>query len=52
MRLVYPFADKEPNMVLIKAVRGGRPRMEVDKPLIVFDAPGVYSREMVRDYGF
>ena len=52
MRLVYPFADKEPIMVLIKAVRGGRPRMEVDKPLIVFDAPGVYSREMVRDYGF
>ena len=26
MRLVYPFVDKEPNMVLIEANRGGRPR--------------------------
>lgn len=52
MRLVYPFADREPNMVLVEAVRGGRPRMTVEKPLIIFDAPGVYSGEMVRDYGF
>ena len=35
MQLVYPFVDKEPNMVLIEAVRGGRPRMTVEKPLIV-----------------
>lgn len=52
MRLVYPFADKEPNMVLIQAVRGGKPRMQVEKPLIVYSAQGVYSEEMVRDYGF
>lgn len=24
MQLVYPYIDKEPNMVLIEAVRGGR----------------------------
>ena len=52
MRLVYPYVDKEPNMVLIQAVRGGRPRMQVDPPLIVFSEQGVYSEEMVRDYGF
>ena len=52
MRLVYPFADREPNMVLVEAVRGGKPRMTVEKPLIVFDSPGVYSEEMRRDYGF
>lgn len=52
MRLVYPFADKEPNMVLIQAVRGGKSRMQVEKPLIVYSAQGVYSEEMVRDYGF
>ena len=52
MRLVYPFADKEPNMVLIQAVRGGKPRMQVEKPLIVYSSQGVYSEEMVRDYGF
>ncbi len=52
MRLVYPYVDKEPNMVLIQAVRGGRPRMQVEPALIVFDSQGVYSEEMVRDYGF
>lgn len=52
MRLVYPYADKEPNMVLIEAVRRGKPGMRVERPLIVYDSQGVYSEEMVRDYGF
>lgn len=52
MRLVYPYADREPNMVLIQAVRGGKPRMDVEAPLIVYDSPGEYSAEMKRDYGY
>lgn len=52
MRLVYPYIDKEPNMVLIEAVRGGRPRMTVEKPLIVYDRPGVYNREITEIYGY
>ena len=52
MRLVYPFADKEPNMVLLEAVRGGRPRMTVEKPLIVYREPGVYTPEIYEVYGF
>ena len=52
MRLVYPYVDKEPNMVLIEAVRGGRPRMSVEKPLIVFESPGVYMAEVRDKYGF
>ncbi|MCD7832772.1 MAG: tRNA1(Val) (adenine(37)-N6)-methyltransferase [Lachnospiraceae bacterium] len=52
MRLVYPYVDKEPNMVLIEAVRGGRARMTVEKPLIVYDQPGVYNREITEIYGY
>ena len=52
MRLVYPFLDREPNMVLLEAVRGGRSRMTVEKPLIVFQSPGVYTREISELYGF
>lgn len=52
MRLVYPFADKEPNMVLLEAVRGGRPRMTVEKPLIVYSEPGVYMPEIYEVYGY
>jgi tRNA1Val (adenine37-N6)-methyltransferase len=52
MRLVYPFVDKEPGMVLLEAVKSGNPRMTVEKPLILFDKPGVYSREVQESYGF
>ena len=43
MKLVYPFADKEPNMVLIEAIRGAKPRITVESPLIVYQKPGVYT---------
>ena len=32
MKLVHPFVDKEANMVLIEAVRGGRSMMKVEAP--------------------
>ena len=52
MRLVYPYVDREPNMVLIEATRGGNPRITVEAPLIVWDAPNVYSKEMRENYGY
>lgn len=52
MQLVYPFVDKEPNMVLVEAVRGGNPRMRVEKPLIVYESPGVYASGICEIYGF
>ena len=52
MQLVYPYVDKEPNMVLLEAVRGGRSRMTVEKPLIVYQAQGVYTQEIYDIYGY
>ena len=52
MKLVYPYIDKDPNMVLIEGLRGGRPRMTVEKPLIVYQAPGVYMPEIYDIYGY
>ena len=52
MQLVYPYVDKEPNMVLIEASRGGRSRMTVEKPLIVYKAPNVYTDEIYDIYGY
>lgn len=51
MRLVHPFIDKEPNMVLIEGMRGGNSRMTIEPPLIVYKAPGVYSDELLTEYG-
>lgn len=52
MQLVYPFVDREPNMVLIEGLRGGRSRMTVEKPLIVYREPGKYTDEIYDIYGY
>lgn len=52
LRVVYPYVDQEPNMILIEAVRGGKSGMTVEKPLIINEAPGVYTREITELYTF
>ena len=52
MRLVYPYINKEPNMVLIEGLRGGKSRVTVEKPLIVYKEQGVYTDEIYDIYGY
>ncbi len=52
MRMVYPYLDAEPNMVLIEGVRGGKPRLSVEKPLIVYKERGKYTDEIYDIYGY
>lgn len=51
MRLVYPYTDKEPNMVLIEGLKGGRPRITLEPPLIVYKEKNVYTEEIIEIYG-
>ena len=51
MRLVHPYIDKEPNMVLIDCAKGGNPRITVDSPLIVYNKDGSYTDEIYQIYG-
>jgi len=37
MRMVHPYIDKDANMVLIEAVKGGGSFMVVEKPLVVYE---------------
>ena len=50
MQLVYPYIDREPNMVLIEAMKGGKARITVERPLIVYEKPGVYTRSILEIY--
>jgi len=52
MKMVHPFVDKEANMVLIEAVRGGRSMIKVEAPVIVYKEPGVYTDEIYTIYGY
>lgn len=51
MRLVYPSVHKEPTMVLIEAVKGGKQRITVDPPLIMYQEDGTYTEEIRKIYG-
>lgn len=52
MKLVHPFVDKEANMVLIEAVRGGKSMIKVEAPIIVYKESGVYTDEIYDIYGY
>ena len=52
MRLVYPYADREPVLVLIEGRKNGNPELRIDRPLILYEAPGIYTQEMRENYGF
>ena len=50
LRFVHPFIDKEANMVLVEGVRGARPMVRLDPPLIIYEKPGEYTKEVLELY--
>lgn len=52
MKLVHPYVDKDANMVLIEAVRGGRSMIKVESPIIIYREQGVYTDEIYDIYGY
>lgn len=52
IRFVHPYKDKEPNMVLIEAVKGGGSRVKIEPPLIVYEDVNVYTKEIYEIYGY
>lgn len=50
MQLVYPFVNREPNLVLLEGVLGGKSRIQVERPLIVYEKPGVYTQDVLDMY--
>lgn len=52
MCLVHPYIHKEPNMVLIEAVKGGNPMIKIEPPIIVYENPGIYTRQLLDIYEY
>ncbi|MBO6108580.1 MAG: tRNA1(Val) (adenine(37)-N6)-methyltransferase [Eubacterium sp.] len=50
LRMVYPYADREPNMFLVEGVRGGRSGMVVMEPLVIYNGNGDYTDEVKKLY--
>lgn len=52
MRMVHPYIHKEPNMVLIEAVRNGNPMLKTEPPIIVYQRAGVYTQQILDIYDY
>ena len=50
IKFVYPKANKKTNLVLIKGVKNGKPFLEYDNILIVYNEDGSYTDEILRIY--
>jgi tRNA1Val (adenine37-N6)-methyltransferase len=50
MRLVHPTVDREPSLVLIEFVKGGKPMIKVEPPLIIYLPNGEYTTEINEIY--
>lgn len=50
LRFVHPYSDKEANMVLIEGIRGAKPMVKVERPVMIYQSPGVYTEEIRRLY--
>lgn len=52
LMMVHPYIDKEPNMVLIECSKGGKSRISIEPPLIVYKEQGVYTDAIYDIYGY
>lgn len=50
LRFVHPYINKEPSMVLIESVRGGKSMIKVMSPLVIYEKQGKYTDEIYKIY--
>lgn len=50
IRFVYPKVDKEPKLILIKAVKNAKKFLKIEKPLIIYDEKSNYTDEIYQIY--
>lgn len=49
-QFVHSYVDKEATMVLIEAIRGGKPMIKIEAPLVIYSEPNVYTSEVRKIY--
>lgn len=50
IKLVYPYVDKAPNLLLVKAVKNAKPFLKVLEPLYIYQGNGNYTNEVLKIY--
>ena len=50
MVFVHPYINREPNLMLIEAVSGGKPFLKTEPPLVIYSSEGGYTDEIKNIY--
>ena len=50
IKFIFPKANKEPNLVLIKGIKNAKPFLKIEKPLYIYKEDGTYSDEVLKIY--
>ena len=50
LQLIYPKINKEPTMILIKAVKNAKPFLRIKEPLIIYNEDNTYTEEVLKIY--
>ena len=50
MRFVHSYAHKEPTLVLVEAIKGGKPLLKTEPPLVIYTNEGLYTEEIKNIY--
>jgi len=50
LQMVQPYYDKPPNIVLVEAVKGGKPFLKTEPPLVVYKSGGGYTDDVLKIY--
>ncbi len=50
IRFVHSKADEKPSLILVRAVRGAKEFLKIDKPLVIYKENGEYTDEILEIY--
>ncbi|KJS87909.1 MAG: hypothetical protein JM58_02565 [Peptococcaceae bacterium BICA1-8] len=50
IRLIHPYLAESANLLLVEAIKGGKPGLTVHTPLVVYNADGTYTKEILNYY--
>ena len=50
LKLVYPYINKEPNLMLIKGIKNAKPFLKIERPLFIYKEDGKYTEELLKIY--
>ena len=50
IKFVYSSINKEPKLVLIKAIKNANEFLKIEKPLFIYDEDGNYTKDILKIY--